>query len=190
MRLRLFIGVFPPVDIQREIAAANEPVAERPPGRWVSPERLHLTLCFLGDRDEARLVELTNALDRAARRQPAFELALGGLDAFPNPRRARVGFVPVREGQEPLRALAMATWEELPPEDRPNDDKPFRAHLTVARFREAPPTAAWLALESAYARQAQPWRFRVDELCLVQSVLSPSGPEYRPRHRAGLATAP
>ena len=186
MSLRLFIGIFPPPAIQREIAAVHQTLDDRPRGRWVQPDLLHMTLCFLGDCEAENLPALAGALDRAAGRHAPFELVLAGIRAFPNPARARVAFLAARGGETELAALAQSLVGELPRTLRPEDDKPFRAHLTIARFRDAPSRAAWALLEQAYANQGEPWRVRVYELRLVESELSAQGPHYRARHRAVL----
>lgn len=189
MTLRLFVGVFPPTDIQDAIASVHESLSHRPRGRWVRPEHLHLTLCFLGDCPREAVGELCAALDRTAARHACFDLLLHGLGAFPSVRRARVAYVAATEGHAALSDVAQTLRDELNAELRPADDKPFRAHLTLARFRDTPAKARWAALDAAYAAVREPWRVRVAELRLVESTLSAQGPRYRPLHLSALSEA-
>ena len=57
--------------------------------RWVRPEGIHLTLKFLGDVSTARVGDIQEAMERAAREfGPAnIRLSLSGLGVFPNSPR-------------------------------------------------------------------------------------------------------
>ena len=56
------------------------------------------------------------------------------------------------------------------------EERPFRAHLTLARVKPGGERAASRALGAA--PQGEIGRMRVDRLCLVQSQLSPQGAKH------------
>lgn len=86
-----------------------------------------------------------------------FVLSLGGGGAFPNPRRASVLWLGLREGSDALTALA----EDLGPHDRP-----YRPHLTLARANRAHDLRAAIAALDACG-SSDPWT--VDEIVLFDS---------------------
>src|SRR5260221_12027763 len=89
--MRIFVAVFPPVRVQRAAAATIEALRRPNDGvSWVKPDNLHFTLRFIGEvgADGARRVG--ESARAAAAGSAAFDVALGGLGAFPNPRPAPV----------------------------------------------------------------------------------------------------
>ena len=108
---------------------------------WVKPDNLHYTLRFLGEvgEDGARRAARGGA-PRPRRAARAFDATLGALGAFPNARRARVIWLGMTEGGEPLVALARALERALARRGFDREaDKPFSAHLTLGRVREPGP---------------------------------------------------
>lgn len=105
------------------------------PLTWTRPEQWHLTLQFLGDWPAARLTALQEACAGLDPGSP-FVLQPGGLGGFPDLRRPRVLFLHLQDdGQlaelaERLRAEVGRVWP-----DGPQDTKPLRPHLTLARVR-------------------------------------------------------
>ena len=91
-------------------------------------------------------------------REP-FTLSLGGGGAFPTARRASVLWLGVREGEDALAELAAPFAD---------DDRPFRAHLTLARVRPGTQTSrTWSSPRSTRAVRVEPWT--VDEVVLFES---------------------
>jgi len=181
--MRLFVAVFPPPEVQRAAHRATDPLR---PGHdavaWVRPENLHYTMRFLGelDADGARLAG--EAMTEAAAARPRFGAALGGFGAFPNARRARVLWLALLQGAEPMRLLASALEESLARRGFEPADQAFEPHLTVGRVR-AP--GDWTArLIDAPSVET---RFQVDRLWLVRSTLAPAGARYERVAEAMLA---
>ncbi|HEY6808161.1 MAG TPA: 2'-5' RNA ligase family protein, partial [Gemmatimonadales bacterium] len=64
--MRLFVALDIPADTREAVWRAAAPLRARAyPVRWAAPDRLHLTLKFLGDVSDARLPELRGALHEA-----------------------------------------------------------------------------------------------------------------------------
>jgi 2'-5' RNA ligase len=184
--MRLFLAVFPPAGVQRAAHACIE--ALRRPGdgvSWVKPENLHYTLRFLGEVGEDGARRAAEAAAEAAAAAKAFAAALGGLGAFPNPRRARVIWVGMSEGGEALVALAADLDRALARRGFGAADKPFSAHLTLGRVRT--PGTDWTTALAAQRVAAASAGFTVDRICVVESQLSPRGSIYTVRTEAPLA---
>jgi 2'-5' RNA ligase len=104
--------------------------------RWCKPEGLHLTLAFLGERTAAALRGLELCAEAVAGRHRAFGLRTAGLGGFPRGEAARVLWLGL--GPEPrLDALVADLRRTLAAAGEAFDPKPFRAHLTLARFRQS-----------------------------------------------------
>lgn len=149
---RLFFALALPPDLQKRLGSWQQAQA---PARWPRPEGLHVTLAFLGERPAAALSSLEGLGASVAARHGAFTLRTAGLGGFPNATRARVlwlGLAP-SPALEALSALAGDLRGALTAAGEAFDPKPFRAHLTLARFRPpqalagftAPPPAAFQA---------------------------------------------
>ena len=181
--MRLFIAVFPPPDVQNAAYRAADPLR---PGHdavaWVKKENLHYTMRFLGEVDEASAANAAAAMREAAASRAKFGAALGGFGAFPNAKRARVLWIGMLQGAEPMRLLASALDEALARHGFEPSDEGFEPHLTVGRVR-APGdwTSRLLDVPTVEAR------FQVDRIQLVNSVLSPGGSRYETVAEAALA---
>jgi 2'-5' RNA ligase len=186
--MRLFFAVAPPEAQRREIVRCVEDLRGELPGelrgRFTPAENLHLTLAFLGELDPARLPELTTAASTLVTRT-GFEVEWGGLECFPNPARARVAALGVRRSARELVELARALRAALPEALRPEEKRPLRPHLTLARFREPPPRPVLERLGSELAPFS--WRSRVGSVDLMRSHLGPAGARYEVLSRVELS---
>jgi 2'-5' RNA ligase len=68
---------------------------------------------------------------------PSFHVRLGKLGAFPNPRRARVLWVGITQGEMQLERIARKVEEVARMSGLPPETRPFRPHLTIARIEPA-----------------------------------------------------
>jgi RNA 2',3'-cyclic 3'-phosphodiesterase len=184
--MRLFFAVFPPPEVQRAAFALEE--ALRRPGdlvSWVKVENLHYTMRFMGDLGADGARRCAEAAAEAAADVSAFDATLGGLGAFPNARKARVLWVGMARGAEPLEALAKGLEAALRRRGFERADRAFSAHLTIGRARN--PGEDWTPrLAAIEAPDPSAARFRVDRLLLMESRLSPKGSTYTVREEAEL----
>ena len=93
MMLRSFVAVEIPTEMQAALArctASLQKSLPKPLVRWVPSQNVHLTLKFLGDVSPANLEQMAEALKMEAISHDAFSMSVGGLGAFPTPRRARI----------------------------------------------------------------------------------------------------
>ncbi len=154
--------------------------------RWVRTEGIHLTLFFLGEIPAAQVEPISAALTAVARHVPPFTLAVGGLGAFPSPRRPRVLWVGI-EGGEPLTLLHAAVNEALASLGHRPDARPFHPHLTLGRVQRGLRRDEVAGIGEAFrAEMARPLTLGTtpaEAMILFRSILKPSGAEYRPLRR-------
>lgn len=193
MTRRLFIAVEPPPPVRRRLAAIQAEM-KRLAGRnaddvrWVGPDNLHVTLQFLGSVPEERVEDVKAALAGAAAEIAPLHLELRGAGAFPHGRKPRVLWAGLSGDVDRLTALAASIGNALAPLGFPPEDRPFSPHVTLGRSREprgAPRLAAAIAGTASVSGPA----WRVVEVDLVQSHLSPAGARYETIARAALGAS-
>jgi len=131
---RLFVGI----ELDNAVRAACADVSERLlrtgfAARYEAPEKLHVTLAFLGYVAPAQYDGVVSALREAAPTSQ-LEVTLDKLGAFPHERRPRIVFVGAREQGAPFRALAANVRSAYAALgfDFTNDSV---AHVTIARVK-------------------------------------------------------
>ena len=173
------MAIVPPPAVTAELDASTAPLRPAWPDlRWTSQEAWHVTLAFLGEVREAVLPDLATRLERAARRHQAQPLAVHGGGAYPGPARARVVWAGLDANHPALAALAAsvaagARRAGAPP---PDEDRRFRAHITLARLRSTAdirPLAEGLA-----GLTGSPWT--ATEIQLIHSRPPAPGPGRTP----------
>jgi len=170
--MRLFIAIELPEDVKRILGRMCSDI---PGARWVAPEQLHLTLSFLGELDEAAMKRLDGEL--AGIQAPGFDLHFAGTGCFPNRRQPRVLWV----GLEPeplLNSLAALVRKAVLACDIPQEDRPFSAHITLARLK-FPASHEVAAFLDQSQKQKLP-TVSVREFVLFQSRLTPDGAIHTP----------
>lgn len=171
--MRCFLAVEVPDPVRLELDGLTRRLRPRlPAARFVSTDALHLTLHFFEDLSPSRVDDVRAVGREACAGVPAFHAALGGLGVFPDPSRPRVLWIGVREGADGLVALHAALARGLGNRDLPLENRPYRAHLTLARFREPALSAA---AELSLGADVLPPPFLVDHAVLFESVLSQAG---------------
>ncbi len=131
---RLFLALWPDDGVRAAIAAHRDTWPWPAKAAPMRPEKLHLTLHFLGDVPRDRLPELRDAL-----RIPLtpFTLHLGEPECWPH------GIAVLRplDAPPPLIALRNALADVLHRLDLPVEARPYRPHITLARraFDTPPP---------------------------------------------------
>ena len=188
--MRLFVAVEFTSHVCDAIQSAIESFPVRnPPWRWAKRANWHLTLKFLGETPESDVPAIESALAEAAGRHVAFDISLGALGGFPNLKRPRVLFYRVEKGDEHLAALAADVDTLLAARvGTEKENRPFRAHATVARIKEVIDSGLEGSLKGAPAVSgaSQP----VGELSLVRSQLTPQGARYECLKQFALPTGP
>jgi 2'-5' RNA ligase len=179
--MRLFVALEVP-DGWREAARATTESVARASGvrlRAVDPALMHLTLRFLGDVPDAAVPQLVEAL--AGTVPPvdvALELAPAGT--FGPPARTQVVWLGVGGELDALQALAARVETAVRAAGLPPEDRPLRAHLTLARLGRQLDAAERRAVAEAvhHLEAPPPLTFRAREAVLVRSYLGNPQPRY------------
>ena len=172
---RLFIGIDISADARRRAASYVEEL-RRTAGDlrvgWERPEKLHITLKFLGDVPETRLGLMEAALGMAAAEIGSYIASLSGTGYFPPRGFPRVLWLGVDDQGETAR-VSSSLENELAGRGYPREIREFSPHLTIGRLRE--PERSRKLAEIHLQKKFEPISFKVSELVLYESSLQPSG---------------
>jgi 2'-5' RNA ligase len=138
------------------------------------PDRWHLTLLFLGRVPEDDVRPLVEAAAPAVAATPPLTLRLAGGGRFGSVRRPQVAWAGLDGDVEPLVQLAKRLATAARRLRLPVEDRPFRPHLTLGRWRPGHPADGTVTDRLAGYRGA-PWP--VTEVRLWESHLGPK-PTY------------
>jgi len=152
---------------------------------WVPPGRMHLTLRFIGDAGEAQTHAIVQTMNAPFDLQP-FDLVLARMGVFPEVGRPRVFWAGAAAGRESLEDLSRHVSARLADAGVPRDDRPFAAHLTLGRVREAAGLRTMRLLDGL--GNVELGRVRVTETVLFESRQSSGGPTYLAQQRTSLGT--
>jgi 2'-5' RNA ligase len=129
--VRLFVALDITENIRSRIQRFIEGLSGfAPDARWVSPESLHLTLKFIGEKPEQSVEEIKAALLSIS--SGPLDIAFRGYGFFPGPKHARVFWIGVEAGPQ-LPALSAAVDNALAPLNIPKETHAFFPHITLAR---------------------------------------------------------
>ncbi len=174
--MRLFVAIDVPEETRREL---RELIGKFAPichgARWVNVEGLHVTLKFIGHVDDALVPQIKEALSGIERQRP-ISIAFREFGFFPNERHPRVFFAGIQADKE-LEPLAKEVEKRLAPLRIAKEERAFRPHLTLARFKTNEGLVQLREKITSLASQDFGGS-AVREFYLYESVLKSSGAVY------------
>lgn len=179
--MRLFVAIEIEESVAEQIVRLSDELRRRVGARapsarltWVPRERLHLTIRFIGEVDEARADEIRVVLAPPLD-TPAFELTFEGAGAFPAHGPPRVLWAGITRGESEVIVLEHEVSARLAQCGIPPEGRPYRPHLTLARVRDAKGLQVQTLFDGLDGRLGAT---TVRTITLFQSRLSPKGPTY------------
>jgi 2'-5' RNA ligase len=152
--------------------------------KWVGPSQLHVTLKFLGEITDSKLVEICRLAEEVSRQVDPFSIRVQGMGVFPAPRNPRVLWCGVEDsaggcGRWVSLADPLLTELNFKPETRA-----FTPHVTLGRSRS---TAGGRVLRDVLEGATLPEtpEMTASQVVVYESQLGPGGPRYK-----ALATIP
>ena len=164
--MRLFFALWPDEAVRAELARWSRELHALCGGRTTPPEKLHLTLAFLGGVEDARVAEVERAADDVTPRVISLVLDRPGYWKHNRIAWAGASLVPPE-----LAALASGLRAALEKSRIGFDAKPFASHVTLLRDAREPRAIPELA----------PIEWRLSGFALVQSLTLPRGSRYEVR---------
>jgi len=144
--------------------------------RWVQPDKIHITLKFLGDTSTEQLSEISNVISDIAGNHPAFSLTFKGMGIFGKIKQPRVLWMGI-ERNPVISEIKQDLDISLQVHGFEADSREFRPHLTLGRIKNLDDNSRMEYLLSLY----KDMEFQVSEITdmiFYESILKPTGPEY------------
>lgn len=144
--------------------------------KWVDPRLIHLTLKFLGEVADERIVDVCNVTRDVAGRNAGFDLAVESVGCFGG-ESARVLWVGTGQGSDELLRLQNDLEQAMASAGWPEEARGFSGHLTVCRIRNSKAGVKLAQIADKY-RDFELGVVSADALSVYQSQLTPAGPVY------------
>lgn len=144
--------------------------------KWVNPENIHLTLKFLGEIEDAKVVEVCNVVRDVCGKHKGFELGIEKVGHFGG-RSARVLWVGTGAGSDNLCRLQKDVESQLALAGWPEESRDFSGHLTLCRIKNSKAGITLAQISEGY-RDFEVGMIVADSVFVYQSQLTPKGPVY------------
>jgi 2'-5' RNA ligase len=169
-------------DTITELRARVTSLAPRARVTWSAPDRIHITVRFIGEADDARTQAIRSALGPSIE-APVFDLTVEGIGAFPPKGPPRVFWAGLTDGRNGLLEVERVVSQRLKALV-PAEDRPYAPHLTLARVKEPAGLSRAALFEGLTSHRFG--RLHVDAITLFESRLSPKGATHVPLQRSAL----
>ncbi|MEM7007547.1 MAG: RNA 2',3'-cyclic phosphodiesterase [Thermodesulfobacteriota bacterium] len=170
--MRIFIAALLPESIRDQITShINSIKADIKGVKWEKPEKLHLTLNFLGKIQEGKLEQITTMLDNLIDDHDPFQLHLTNFGAFPNLRNPRVLYIGLSENKH-LSIFHSKLTKELSELGFEIEERKFTPHITIGRVKNK------IRIDSC--KDIIQTHFELNRITAIESELNPKGSIYTP----------
>lgn len=149
------------------------------PVRWEKPEKLHITVKFVGSIDKSELAAFTERVAATASKMTPFEITIAITGAFiKRSSRANVLWLGMTSNlpnriDKMIESLAAAIDQET----GKSTERRFKPHLTIARFKHA--KKAHDLIDRHLNTTFEPVTFKVTDITIYESTLLPNGSVYK-----------
>jgi RNA 2',3'-cyclic 3'-phosphodiesterase len=174
--MRMFLALEIPSPVIGYLTGVIEGLTRRIDGvRWVKNDGIHITVKFLGEVAESKVIPMEEALKPLGESYGPIPAALDRIDAFPNKRRARVIVVTLGQGVETMRTIFSEVEERLDAVvEVEREERAYLPHLTLGRRKVPQP------FPNGDVPDIQRKEFMVEHLVLFKSTLTSGGAIYTP----------
>ena len=175
---RIFIAVnVHPGPVLLKTTAAIKALLASESIKWTELANTHLTLAFLGDTEEKRIMILSKMLREKCSGFGEFSFTLAGTGVFKNFRDPRVIWAGIRSSEQ-LAKLSQTINSGLAENDFPVEERPFKPHLTLGRIRSIKDPENLKSVIDRYI-ETEFQTITVNEVILYESILMQTGPVYK-----------
>jgi RNA 2',3'-cyclic 3'-phosphodiesterase len=176
--IRSFLAIELPDQILSKIGEVQKELkSSRADVRWVSPEKIHLTLKFFGNIEEVKIDSIINAIEGPVHKTPTFSLLVRGMGAFPHIKNPRVIWVGLVDPKGVLASFQKEVELRLSEIGFEPEDRAFQPHLTLGRVNSNRERNELVGTMEKHLGEAF-GELMVERVILFKSELRPSGPMY------------
>lgn len=178
--LRSFLAIELPRTILKKIEEVQEDLkSSQADVRWVSPEKIHLTLKFFGNIEESKIEPIVKSIEGPVQTTSPFPLKVRGVGAFPHLKNPKVIWMGLVDGGEVLTSFQKQIETQMEKIGFQAEDRPFHPHLTLGRAKSSRGREELIGRMEIHEEE-EFGDFQVERVVLFKSDLRPSGPIYTP----------
>jgi len=144
--------------------------------RFVDPDKLHLTLRFLGDTDEKKIPDIDRLMKKSAEANKVFTLNIKNTGVFGSSYNPRVIWFGI-DNNEYLTHLHKRIETDLTKVGFFPDRQNFVPHLTLSRIKQLKDLKLFQKIIGEF-REKEIMKQDVIEFSLIESILMKEGPIY------------
>lgn len=171
MTKRLFIAINLPENIIKELnnwQVKLIKINHNQNIKWVDSSGMHITLHFLGDLGEEKIILVRKMLKETVSSFSKTDLTYYQLAAFPNLNEPKVIVLKCQDNKM-LSQLQQDLKKELEKLGIETDNRPWQPHITLGRAKDK---------VSLNIMDVKPQKFEVPSIELMESHLSSAGANY------------
>ena len=173
--IRLFVALIIPDKIKEELFNHCYAAAKNPSDfRWEAKDKVHLTLKFIGEVKEDLLQLIIDELD-FVKKYSSFNCTISKFGFFFRDNEAKILWCNL-ETDTKIVSLVDELNTRLQKYDIEIERRKYKGHLTLLRIKNR--------LSEGFINRFKdysfdPIEFKANEIALIQSVLKPTGSEYK-----------
>jgi len=176
---RLFVAVELPTEIKEYLGSTIRTLQKtNADAKWVEPKNIHLTLKFLGATSSEMIPAIRKTMTAAAENTPPLPTTLEAFGGFPSLAAPRILWVSLADKEKRLERIAQRLESSLSGIGFAKENRPFKAHITLARLRSPRNRLALADAAQKFQAAMEHPAFNIDNITLFESILSPKGPAY------------
>ncbi len=131
--MRFFIALHVPPQNQLEIKLVQLKLLKiLPEARLTDPEKLHVTITFLGEQPDEMAIAIEQTIKQAVIDIPYFELTPGYIDGFPTLHHPHTLWIGVKDDVDKLFILRERIKDGLTELNEPVDQRRYVPHIAIA----------------------------------------------------------
>ena len=144
--------------------------------RYVEPDKLHLTLRFLGDTDENKIPDIDRLMKKSAEANKGFILNINKAGVFGSSYNPRVIWFGIDHSEDLIQLHARIETDLTKVGFFP-DRQNFVPHLTLSRIKQLKDLKLFQKIIGEF-REKEIMKQDVTEFSLIESILMKEGPIY------------
>lgn len=132
--MRYFIALEIPEESVQEIAQVQQGLKQIfPQVRLTDPQKLHLTIAFIGEQPDDLKPSLIEVLEKAVTEIPPFSVTPAFIDGFPNLHHAHIFWLGIKGDIDKLMVLRERVKDGLINLGLESDDRRYVPHIAIGK---------------------------------------------------------
>jgi len=179
LKHRLFVAIDLPIELRTQVVDLQQKLAKQNmPVDWEEPNKLHMTLNFLGEVENEKLHQVSQIIRKSISAFRPFNIQPSFLETLYKRHDPSLVYLGLSGDVEILKELQESLTKELNDLKLPQPEK-FLPHITIGRLKRTDPPTTKKFLDGVSNFDFSPLPvFEVLEVWLFKSLVSKAGSHY------------